>query len=105
MTGVIVVRYVALASVIVWIAAMTTTLVGRAPVATAYASAAALFVSLVALKLVGPPPPAFIPRAVMAVGMAAVTAFTQFVGGPSSTTSLILTIGLGLALVFWYVRD
>jgi hypothetical protein len=37
--------------------------------------------------------------------MGAVTAFTQFVGGPSSTTSLILTIGFGLALVFWYVRD
>jgi hypothetical protein len=102
---VIVIRYMALASVIVWIAAMTATLVVRAPLAAAYASAVTLFLSLVALKFIGPPPPAFIPRAVMAFGMAAVTAFTQFIGGPSSTTSLVLTIGLGLALVFWYVRD
>ena len=101
----IVVRYVVLASVIVWIAAMTSTLVARAPLVAAYASAATLFVSLIVLKFVGPPPPAFIPRAVMALGMAAVTAFTQFIGGPSSTTSLVLTIGFGLALVFWYVRD
>ena len=101
----IVIRYVVLASIIVWIGAMTATLVARAPIVAAYASAATLFVSLVALKLVGPPPPGFIPRAVMAFGMAAVTAFTQFIGGPSSTTSLVLTIGLGLALVFWYVRD
>ena len=101
----IVVRYLALASVIVWISAMTSTLVRDHAVWTAYISAATLFLSLVALKLVGPPPHGFIPRAVMAVAMGAVTAFTQFVGGPTSTTSLILSIILGVAVLFWYVRE
>lgn len=102
----IVVRYVALIAVIVWVAAMMSPVLAAAPsVRMAYASAATLFVSLVALKLVGPPPPAFIPRAVMAVAMGAITAFSHFVGGPTSLTALALTIGLGLILLFWYVRE
>ena len=91
------VRYAALAALVVWIAAMLTSVAGGTLVryATPLACGALVLLSLLVMKFVGPPPRAFVPRVALVVGMLIATAFDV----PT------LTLALGAVLLFWYVYE
>jgi hypothetical protein len=61
------------------------------------------------MKFLGPPPPAFIPRVaivVLMLGIAVASATLVPRITPALTTVLAtINIGLGFALLFWYVRE
>jgi hypothetical protein len=58
------------------------------------------------MKFMGPPPHDFVPRAAIAVLMLLV-AFASALpaAGEFSTTLMAINIGLGLVLLYWYVRE
>ena len=101
-----VVRYAALAALVVWIGA---TLDRLAPDAfrqthlVAYLCGAIVLVALVVIKLVGPPPRAFPIRVALVVVMLAIAAITQMQGTPPALLAINVAVGLGL--LSWYVRE
>ena len=63
-------------------------------------------VGLFVMKFMGPPPPAFVPRAAIASVMLLVAfASTLPAAGGYITTLIAVNIGLGLVLLCWYVRE
>jgi hypothetical protein len=107
----LVVRYLALAALVVWLGGMVTLSFLVAPSRealqhfdlVAYGCGGLLVICLLVLKFVGPPPVAFVPRLALAVLMLAVTAGAGLLGraGPAR----LVDIGLGFVLLFWYVRE
>jgi hypothetical protein len=100
-----VVRYVALAALVVWLGGTMAALDGEwvrylAPLS--YACGAVTLIALFVMKFVGPPPRAFVARSALVAVMLAVTmlAFTRHV--PSL---LPITLTLGFILLAWYARE
>jgi hypothetical protein len=102
----VVVRYVALAALVIWLGALQDALVdGRAifvPLIP-YVCGAVLVVCLFALKFVGPPPRAFVPRIAIVVVMLAVT--VSEVWWSSARTPALINAALGFALLAWYAHE
>jgi hypothetical protein len=108
----IVVRYATLMALVIWLGSMMGArfgeLVGRFDL-LAYACGAAVVVGLFVMKFLGPPPPAFIPRvAIVFLMLGIAVASATFVARIAPDLSKMLSainIGLGLVLLFWYVRE
>ena len=105
----ILVRYATLVVLVIWLGAMVDERFGdlfRRAHLVAYACGAATIVGLFVLKFMGPPPMAFLLRAGIAVLMLAIALAAAFVA-PRAASDLLMTvnIGLGLVLLFWYVRE
>jgi len=102
----VVVRYAALAGLVVWLAALQTAIVVNAPSAAIwiqYACGAVIVVSLLAMKFVGPPPRGFIPRLALVVAMIGLAAYDHR-SGPAMPAA-VAAMAIGFILLFWYVRE
>ena len=101
-----VVRYVALAALVVWLGALQSVLLGGpTPYSTAiaYGCAAVLVVALFTMKFIGPPPRAFFPRLGMVIIMLLVTLAERWlIAGPAPA---VVNTALGLALLAWYAHE
>jgi len=100
-----VVRYVALAALVVWLggtmAALDVELMRHlAPLS--YACGAVTLIGLFVMKFVGPPPRAFVARSALVAVMLAVTmlAFTRH-----APSLLLIALTLGFILLAWYARE
>ena len=105
----IVVRYGTLAALVLWLSAM---LGGRSGDVLrhlplfALACGAVTFVGLFAMKFLGPPPAAFVPRVAIVFVMLIIGAVSAlFVRGHTAAWLQWIDIGLGFALLYWYVRE
>lgn len=110
------IRYAALLSLVVWLGGMITlALFGiSSPDVLAnfhlaeYICGTLLLVCLFAIKFIGPPPHGFIPRVAIVVLMliVAVSAGLQLDKLPKVSNALrTANLGLGLALLYWYVKE
>jgi hypothetical protein len=103
------VRYVTLAALVVWLGGLITLALLTAPPPevlgqfqpVGYACGAIMFVCLVVLKFVGPPPHDFFPRIGLVAAMLAVTLYA----GTRSQASLVIDIALGAVLLLWYAKE
>ena len=113
--GVSAIRYVALLALVVWLGGMVTLSLLMAPLTIPaaevqpfhwleYVCGGLMLVCLVVIKLVGPPPRAFIPRAFLVVVMLAVAIYSG-VMRETSTALMTVNMALGLVLLGWYVRE
>jgi hypothetical protein len=101
-----VVRYVALAALVVWLGGMMGTLardVAHDLACVGLACGAVIFVGLFVMKFVGPPPRAFVVRSAIVAAMLAITAAGRFWSRPQIATSM--TLALGLLLLAWYAKE
>ena len=108
----LIVRYLALAALVVWLGGMVTLGLLTTPSRevlqqfnlVAYGCGGLIIICLLVQKFVGPPPAAFVPRLGLVALMLAVAA-----GGGTlaraSTTPRFVDIALGFVLLFWYVRE
>ena len=100
-----VVRYVALAALVIWLGA-TMAAVGVNPARllapVSYACGAVMLVGLFIMKFVGPPPRAFVVRSILVAVMLAVTMLTFVRQAPSL---FLITIVLGFVLLAWYAHE
>ena len=116
----LVVRYVALAALVVWLGAMIVlpllvqpavpdadfTEVERRFHFLASACGATILLALVVMKFVGPPPHAFLPRASIVVLMLMLALYSGVrLGWELPVAVMTVNTGLGLVLLFWYVRE
>jgi hypothetical protein len=104
----ILVRYATLVALVLWIGVMVDDRFGdllRQAHLISYGCGAATVVGLFVLKFMGPPPAAFVLRAGIAILMLALLFAAAFVARDVSNLLLIVDIGLGLVLLFWYVRE
>lgn len=102
-----VVRYVALAALVVWLGGMLGALFGdmlRHAALVTFASGSVIFISLLAMKVVGPPPRAFFARAAIVVLMLA-GAVLAAIHQVARSTILLINVTLGFVLLGWYVRE
>ncbi len=102
----VVVRYVALAALVVWLAGMLPLAIGDAlhrPVVP-FGCGAVVLVSLVVLKFVGPPPRAFVVRAAIVAVMLAVAALAWATRVPPSI-AVPVNVAFAAVLLFWYVYE
>ncbi len=102
----VVVRYAALAALVVWLAGMLTLAFGealRAP-SVSLACGAVVLVSLVVIKFVGPPPRAFPVRAAIVAVMLIVAALASYAGMPAAI-ALRVNLAFAAILLFWYVHE
>jgi choline-glycine betaine transporter len=105
----IVVRYGTLAALVLWLSAMLGArfgdLIGQRPLVS-LACGAVTFVGLFAMKFLGPPPPAFVPRVAIVFVMLVLAAASAW-RGTSSTAAWLLTVNicLGFVLLYWYTRE
>jgi hypothetical protein len=102
-----VVRYVALAALVVWLAGALQAVRGDLLVRVdqiGLACGAIVIAALFIMKFVGPPPHAFAVRVALAAAMIAVTFLGLWNGGRTATT-LWVTVALGFVLLFWYARE
>ena len=101
------VRFAALAALVVWLGGILAVLFGdalRRDQLITYACGGVVFLSLLVMKFVGPPPRAFTPRVVLVLVMLAVALLARFNRVPV-TTFAALDLALGLVLLSWYVRE
>ena len=101
-----VVRYVALAALVVWLGALQGALVGyRTTHASAlqYACGAVLLVSLFAMKFLGPPPRAFVARVAIVMAMLGLMFLDGWWDGAAALT--VINTALGFVLLSWYARE
>lgn len=101
-----VVRYVALAALVVWLGGVLQVLSADLvrPVSTlAYSCGAIILVGLFVMKFVGPPPHGFVVRVALVLAMLAITTFAAL-RGPSQST-MLATATLGAVLLGWYARE
>jgi hypothetical protein len=112
MTGMLAIRYVTLAALVVWLGGLVTLGLLVAPSTedlrrfqpVGYACGAIIFVCLLVLKFVGPPPRDFFPR----IGLVAAMLLVALYSGmrpQHSPASMTIDIALGAVLLFWYVRE
>lgn len=108
----IVVRYATLMALVIWLGGMMGArfgeLIGRLDL-LGYACGGAVLIGLFAMKFLGPPPPAFIPRIaivflMLGIAVASATLVPRITPDVAKVLSTI-NIGLGFALLFWYVRE
>ena len=101
-----VVRYIALAALVVWLGSAAQMVAGewlRSLERVTYVCGAVMIVGLSVMKLVGPPPPAFVIRIVLVAIALGVTALGAWLGRSMPTTTI--TLALGFALLSWYARE
>jgi hypothetical protein len=101
-----VVRYAALAALVLWLGGTTQMLAGdlyRHMTMVALGSGAIMLVSLFVMKFVGPPPHAFTLRSALLVVMIAIAGFSALYG--QSTAAHAVTLALGLVELAWYTRE
>jgi len=104
----ILVRYATLVALVLWLGVMVDDRFGdllRQAHLISYGCGAATLVGLFVLKFMGPPPAGFVLRAAIAILMLGLTFAAAFVARDLSNLLLTLNIGLGLVLLFWYVRE
>jgi hypothetical protein len=102
----IVVRYAALAALVIWLGALQGALVvGAWPhfAGIELACACVLVLTLLTMKFMGPPPRAFVVRLLIAVTMLIVGAFDWQYG--ASPPKAALNAALGFGLLVWYARE
>ncbi len=106
----LVVRYVALVALAIWVGGTIVVGLVAAPETwrahgdiVGVACGTVLIVSYVVLKLVGPPPHAFVLRVGLAVAMLAVTLAARFLA--AAAAPIAIEAALGLVLLSWYVRE
>jgi len=104
------VRYAALAALVVWLAALAGALAGdvlRHLTLVSAACGSVLLLALFAMKFIGPPPHAFVPRIAIVVAMLAVVGSAVFArAAPAFTTAALATAAvLGFGLLAWYSRE
>ena len=103
------IRYVTLAALVVWLGGLVTLGLLVAPSGenlrqlqlVGYACGAIIFVCLIVLKFVGPPPHDFFPRIGLVAAMLAVAIYS----GVRTRPAVFVDIGIGFVLLSWYVRD
>jgi hypothetical protein len=105
----IVVRYGTLAALVLWLSAMlgwgAGDVVRHLPL-VALACGAVTFVGLFAMKFLGPPPPAFVPRIAIVFVMLVIAAVSAVLATSAAAPWLqSVNIGLGFVLLYWYVRE
>lgn len=105
----IVVRYSTLVALVLWLGAMMGArfgdFAGRSDLVGCLCGAT-IVIGLFVMKFIGPPPRAFSLRVAIVVLMLAIAvASTLPVSRDVSMMLLAANIGLGLALLFWYVRE
>jgi len=101
-----VVRYVALAALVVWLGGTIAALDGESTrhlAMVSYICGGVMLVGLFAMKFVGPPPHAFVVRVALVSAMLAVAAAARWRG--ESTAALAATAAIGLVLLAWYARE
>jgi len=101
------VRFAALAALVVWLGGILAILFGEAlrrDQLITYACGGTVFLSLLVMKFVGPPPRAFVPRAVIVLVMLAVALLATLNRVPVNTFAA-LDLALGFVLLFWYVHE
>ena len=105
------VRYVALAALVVCLGGSVLMLAGTMVgdlssrfQLIAAACGAIIFISLFIMKFIGPPPHSFVLRAALAFAM---TAMALYVGvlQRGSISVMVFNVALGLALLTWYARE
>jgi hypothetical protein len=105
----ILVRYATLMALVLWLGAMINERFGNLfwrVDTVSYACGAVTIVGLFVMKFMGPPPHAFVPRAAIVVLMLLIAfASTLPAAGELSTTLMAVNIGLGLVMLYWYVRE
>ena len=105
----ILVRFATLVALVLWLSALINERFGNLfwRVDTiSYGCGIVTVVGLFVMKFMGPPPPAFVPRAAIASVMLLVAfASTLPAAGGFITTLIAVNIGLGLVLLCWYVRE
>ena len=105
--GLTIVRYAALAALVVWLGVLTSALGGdvlrHVHVVSAACGAIILF-ALLAMKFIGPPPRAFAVRTAIVAAMLAAMGYTVF-WRAGSRTALAASTALGFALLAWYARE
>jgi hypothetical protein len=102
----IVVRYVALAALVVWLAGLLAAEFGdalRTPLVAAGCGAVVL-TSLIAIKFVGPPPRAFVVRAAVVAVILAV-ALLEWIERVPRAIAVPVSLVLAAILLFWYVEE
>ena len=102
----VVVRYAALAALVVWLAGMLTTVFGdaiRHPFVSIGCGAIVLL-SLFVIKFVGPPPRAFVPRAAIVALMLAAAGLAVAALVPA-TAAVAMNLAFAAVLLFWYVDE
>jgi hypothetical protein len=112
MTRMTAVRYVTLAALVVWLGGMVTLGLLTTPSAdqlsqfqtVGYVCGAIVFVCLVVIKFVGPPPHDFFTRIGLVAGMLAVALYSS-VRPQGSQIAMTINIAIGSVLLFWYTRE
>jgi hypothetical protein len=104
-----VVRYATLAALVLWLSAMLGARFGdllRPLPPLTLACGAVTFVGLFAMKFLGPPPPAFVPRlAIVFVMLVIAAASAWLVTSATAAWLTTINIGLGFLLLYWYTRE
>jgi len=105
----ILVRYATLVALVLWLGALINERLGNVcwrGDTISYGCGIVTVVGLFVMKFMGPPPHAFVPRAAIAsVMLIVVFASTLPAAGDFSTALMAVNIGLGLVLLYWYVRE
>jgi hypothetical protein len=112
MSGMLAIRYVTLAALVVWLGGLVTLGLLTAPSSEdlrqfqwiGYVCGAIVFVCLIVIKFVGPPPHDFFPRIGLAGAMLLV-ALSSEVRPQSSKTAMTVNTALGFILLVWYARE
>jgi len=102
----VVVRYAALAALVVWLSGMLALQFGDALRAPSFSLAcgAVVLVSLVVIKFVGPPPRAFFIRAGIVLSMLVLTLLAWVAQVPASL-AVSANLAFAAVLLFWYVYE
>jgi hypothetical protein len=105
----VVVRYVTLAALVLWLGAMLNARFGdlarQLPLLT-LACGAVIFVGLFAMKFMGPPPPAFVPRvAIVFLMLVVAVSSAELESADIAAGLLTVNIALGFLLLYWYARE
>jgi hypothetical protein len=66
---------------------------------------AVIFVGLFAMKFMGPPPPAFVPRVAIVFVMLAMAVSSRWLASSAAPMLVTVNIVLGFLLLFWYTRE
>ena len=106
------IRYVTLAALAVWLGGLVT--LGLVVVPSTddlrqfqligYACGAVIFVGLLILKFIGPPPHDFFPRIGLVAAMLLVALYSG-IRPQDAQAARMVEIALGFVLLFWYVRE
>ena len=106
------IRYVTLAALVVWLGGLVTLALVIAPSSdnlqrfhvVGYVCGGIVFVCLIVLKFVGPPPHDFFPRIGLVALMLLVAIYANL-WSPSPFIPMTIDIALGFVLLFWYARE